>query len=255
VPADAENLPAPTPVRYRAVSVKDKSDVERLKSELGSSGMALVRKVNRRDTRHIRPGVVVQVPDGDWPIEAFSPFPAELKQLSKLPKAILVSLTIQAFAAYENGRQVRWGPVNSGTQKQATPSNLYYTNWRSPRKVSTINRRWVMQWYVNLHTSMGVAFHQYAMPGYPASYGCLRLLAEDAKWIYGWADFGVPSSDGAVPDVFGTPVIVSGEYDYSQPPPWGRLHHDPTAASVDPAELRAALEKYLWVILERAGLG
>jgi len=32
----------------------------------------------------------------------------------------------------------------------------------------------------------GHSFHQYELPGHPASHGCIRLLERDATWIYDW---------------------------------------------------------------------
>jgi hypothetical protein len=109
-----------------------------------------------------------------------------------------------------------------------------------------------MPWYFNLHTSMGIAFHQYALPGKPSSYGCIRLLKEDAVWIYQWAEPGEPSGGSwAVPKVYGTPVVVFGEYDYDQDPPWTRLAEDPAAADVDRGELDEVLARYEWALESR----
>jgi hypothetical protein len=108
-----------------------------------------------------------------------------------------------------------------------------------------------MRYYYNIHTSMGLALHQYAMPGIPASYGCVRLLAEDARWLYDWADPWIASRDPAIPRAWGTPVVVFGDYDYGNPPPWHRLEEDPTAASVDSEEIARALDPYLWVLEKR----
>jgi lipoprotein-anchoring transpeptidase ErfK/SrfK len=249
VKAGGGTVPAPA---YRELRLAGSSTLNKLKRELGGDGLTLLQKVNRRDLRHMGKGVVLQVPERGVDLLAFSPFPVSVAALNDLKKAILVSLRVQAFAAYENGRQVYWGPVCTGTLKQATPAGLYHANWKARRKVSTINRSWVMPWYVNLHSSMGIAFHQYALPGKPSSYGCIRLLKQDAIWIYGWADPGEPDGGSwAVPKKYGTPVVVFGHYDYDRDPPWIRLAEEPAVADVNRAELSDALARYEWALRTR----
>ena len=235
----------------RAVKITGSKQVRQLAVDLGVEGIELIERINRRDQRHFKKNGVLQVPDVVRDALDFSPFPSGIVQIEAVPKLVVVSLRVQAFAAYEYGKLIRWGPVSSGTQKQATPANLYYTNWKERRKTSTINSSWIMNWYFNLHSSMGVAFHQYDMPGSPASYGCIRLLSSDAKWVYDWADeWGLPLI-GAAPTQYGTPVIVFGEFAYGKPPPWEALSSDPAACDLKSSELSAVLERYLWVIVER----
>lgn len=247
--AEEEDSPVPT---YRAMRVSDARVLSDLRSSLGRAGMEIVLKVNRRDARHLRRGITLMVPETVEDVMIHTPFPAELPEAVNLPKLLLVSLSHQAFAAYEGGRQVRWGPVNTGSRKQPTPPNLYHTNWRSPRRVSTINRSWIMPLYFNIHTAMGLAIHQYEMPGSPVSYGCIRMMAEDARWFYDWADPWVPEPDGRRARVYGTPVIVFGEYAYDETPPWLLVAEDPSAGLVPPEEVSGVVQRYVGVLEERA---
>lgn len=252
-PAPDRVVPLDPPfLEYRRITTDSRS-LGALRKDLGPEGIEAVLKINRRDGRHLRPGVHLQVPRVEsWedPLR-FAPLPRTIPQVAQIPRLILVSLRVQAFGAYERGRLVRWGPTSTGSRRQATPPNLYHVNWRSPRRVSTINSSWIMPWYLNLHTSMGIALHQYELPGYPASYGCIRLLRDDAYWLYHWVDLWVPSSNPRVPRIYGTPVVVFGEYDYDSPPPWEKLHQNPAAASVLLPEIQEVLEKYLPAIEER----
>jgi hypothetical protein len=250
-PAGQDRTSAPSP-RFTARRIRSRTDLRNLRKELGKEGTLLLEKTNRRDVDHIRPKVEVAVPRPPFDFAAYSPFPMELGCLADIPKAILVSLRVQAFGAYESGRLVRWGPVSTGASKHQTPAGLYHTNWRSRRKVSTLDSHWIMPWYFNLHTSMGVAFHQYAVPGRPQSFGCIRLLGEDARWIYSWAEAWIPPRvSGGPPRAFGTPVVVFGSYDYGSPPPWRGLALDPSAADVDSGSLEKALDHYLVVLQQR----
>ncbi|GAB4220370.1 MAG: hypothetical protein Kow001_01980 [Acidobacteriota bacterium] len=237
--------------RFRVVILEHPTHLARLKAELGNEGFLLLQKLNRRDTAHMRKGTRLVVPALPGSLEEFSPFPLEVAAAGSLSKVILVSQRVQAFAAYERGTLANWGPVSTGTVKQPTPNGLYHVNWKAPSRRSSINRNWLMRWYVNLHTSMGVALHQYAMPGRPASYGCIRLLAEDARWIYRWADTWLPSGDPSAPRAFGTPVVVFGEYDHSASPPWEQAATTGDTAGVSAEETEAALQPYLWVLEKR----
>lgn len=242
---------ADTGALYRVVTIAQPAQLAKLRTELDRDGVLLLQKINRRDLAHIRSGTRLLVPRTSASADAFSPFPLDLEAAGTLGKLILVNQRVQAFAAYEAGRLVNWGPVSTGTVKQPTPNGLYHTNWKAPSRRSTINRNWMMRWYYNLHTSMGLALHQYALPGRPASYGCIRLLAEDARWIYEWAEPWIPSGDPAVPKAFGTPVVVFGAYDYELPAPWDHVLEQPEAARVSVEEAASALEPYLWVLEKR----
>jgi hypothetical protein len=211
----------------------------------------LLAKINRLDLKRVSRRASLVAPTRPVNVLDCSPFPGVVPEASSWPKLVLVSLRVQAFGAYESGQLVRWGPTSTGVKKQPTPASLYFTGGKSRRKISTLNGTWVMPWYVNLHTSMGVAFHQYAMPGRPFSHGCIRLLKDDAVWMYSWTDEWVPNEDGITAQVFGTPVIVFGDYDYGKTPPWRLLPKDPAATNVTEQELVPWLEKYRAVIEER----
>jgi len=79
-----------------------------------------------------------------------------------------------------------------------------------------------MRWYFNFSNREGLAFHEYALPGYPASHGCVRLLQRDAMWLYEWGEEWMLSSDARL-ELPGTPVFIIGQYDFSSAPPWRSL--------------------------------
>ena|GEM_PF-5901745 len=208
----------------------------------------LVQKVNRKDAAYLRRGGMLIHPEEAVPLLWVSPFPPCLEELSFVPKLVLVSQRLQAFAAYENGRLVCWGAVSTGTKLHPTPNGLYHANWRSRLKRSTINRSWLMPWYVNLHTSMGVAFHQYALPGRPASYGCIRLLEEDARWLYSWLELS-----GSAAAMWGTPVLVFGEFQEDQTPPWEAPELTEGIGKVEREEIEPLITRYGWALRQRTG--
>jgi hypothetical protein len=74
--------------------------------------------------------------------------------------------------------------------RQAAPDTFwpYHLNWHAPVHISSENPNWVMPWYFNFANDRGLALHLYSLPGRPASHGCVRMLAMDAKWLYRWGD-------------------------------------------------------------------
>jgi len=238
-------------VTYKTVRPSD-AKWKRAKKSYGPSADLLLAKINRLDLRRLNRRGSLVAPTRPVHILDCSPFPRFLPEAANWPKLVLVSRRVQAFAAYESGQLVRWGPTSTGVKEQPTPENLYFTSWKSRRKTSSLDRSWVMPWYVNLHTSMGVAFHQYAMPGRPFSHGCIRLLKDDAVWMYRWTDNWVPNEDRVTARVFGTPVIVFGNYDYDNTPPWQLLPKDSRATDVTTEDLAPLLGKYGVVIEQRA---
>ena len=113
---------------------------------------------------------------------------------------------------------------------------------------------WLLPWYFNFINASGVSFHQFALPGYPASHACVRLVEADARWIYEWAETWVLADGGRRVEVYGTPVVVFGEYDFEQPGPWTRLATEPTATDVTLDEITRALNPHREAIAERVEL-
>jgi hypothetical protein len=216
--------------------------------------MAVLLKLNRLDAQHLRAGVTLLIPEQVDELINYSPFPRKVETVREIPKLLLVSLRVQAFGAYEFGRLVHWGPTSTGKKATPTPAGLYHTNWKSKATRSTVNEEWLLPWYFNIDNKRGTSFHQYDLPGYPASHGCIRLLADDAAWIYGWADQWTLSTDRRRVESHGTPVIVFGEYDYGKQAPWKNLVTDYGAASVTGSEMEEAIRLDLPIIRERASV-
>jgi len=216
---------------------------------LDSAALLTVFKINRVDAGHADRGHFL-VPDSIGTELDYSPLPRSLPELASSSKFVVVSRRVQAFGAYENGVLVRWGPTSTGKAATPTDSGLFFTNWKSRQTISTDDPNWILDWYVNFIALKGVAFHAYALPGHPASHGCVRLLEVDASWIFGWAEQWVPGRGAAVRR-YGTPVLVMGDYDYHAPAPWLGLTQDPFADRVTAAEVRLALLPHLETLADR----
>jgi hypothetical protein len=101
-----------------------------------------------------------------------------------------------------------------------TPPGVLFLNWRSAGRASTVNPDWFMRWYFNFHNTRGLSLHQHPLPGYPASYACVRLLERDAMWLFEWGESWTVDAQGREVIRRGTPVVIAGEYDFDRPPPW-----------------------------------
>ena len=220
-------------------------------SGLDSAERQVIYKLNRIDSANARRRNLV-VPDIIGDELDYAPLPGTVPALAAVPQFIAVSRRVQAFGAYEYGHLVRWGPTSTGKATTPTDSGLFFTNWKSRTTISTDDPKWILDWYVNFIALKGVAFHQYELPGRPASHGCVRLLEVDARWVYGWAEQWTPGRGSQV-KTYGTPVLVFGDYDYSRSAPWNGLPEgDQVRANVSEWELSASLAPVLETLLERA---
>jgi len=248
VPIIVEKLkPQKAPVTYEAR--KAVGGGKALRKELGDSVYMLTLKINRRDG--VRGNEDVIVPTSVQSILDYSPYPMQMDAFVDLPKMVVISRKVQAFAAYENGMLVRWGPVSSGKKSTQTPKGQYYAYWRSRWHRSTVDSNWILQWSWNIDPKGGgISMHLYNLPGKPASHGCVRLMLDDAKWFYAWADGSKSGKNGMKKLVYGTPVIIFGDYDYSLPQPWKQLPTNPVATDVTEAEILESFEKNKTEVLE-----
>jgi lipoprotein-anchoring transpeptidase ErfK/SrfK len=185
----------------------------------------ILEMLNRRDRAHLIrpdppiPGLVVPTEWADDPL-SYSPFPRLWPAADAYPKAIVVHQPAQVFAAYEQGRLVRWGPVSTGRKETPTPAGQFNLTWRARSRHSTDNQDWLLEWYFNFVNERGVSFHLFDLPGYPASHACVRLLQRDAEWLYGWGDQWSLDDSRRNVVIPGTPVLILGVYRYDASPPW-----------------------------------
>jgi len=209
-----------------------------------------VLSLNRIDARHFPAIDSLIIPDtivNDF--MAYSPYPAYVSILKDVKKMIFFSYAIQAFAVYESGKLVKWGPTSMGSKSHPTPTGLHFSNWKSKRAVSTVKAEWILNWNFNIQNRMGVGWHEYALPGYPASHSCLRLLEADAKWLYSWADQWILKDDRNLL-AQGTPVIVFGSYPFGTRRPWRNMADDPEANKITEETLSKEVEPVLDKILQ-----
>ena len=215
------------------------------------SKIEIVTAINRTDKKNLAKQDSIVIPsDFSGDVVYYLPFPLEINYLADISKVLLFSYPTQTFAAYENGVLVYSGPTNMGRKKDKTPTGLFYTNWKAEETTSTFNDEWDLKWNFNIENKLGVGFHEYELPGYPASHSCLRLLEKDAKFLYDWADQWVLADKETV-KVKGTPVIVFGSYDFEEPKPWLQLVKNSKSLDISIAEVEKQTAPFLKAILEQ----
>lgn len=218
---------------YRAIP-SGPGTVARLQAERGESGFLDILRVNRRDSRHAMSADTLLIPEPGLASLDLSPFPRSIAVIDSIPKLIVVSIRVQAFAAYERGTLVRWGAVCTGGPNTPTRPGTYRANWKARTHRSSVNENWIMPFTVNIDARVGTALHEYDLPGQPTSHCCIRLLHADAEWVFGWVESAASGRRGTL-------VVLIGDYDFESRPPWMGLASDPEATRVTDEEIVSGL--------------
>jgi hypothetical protein len=236
------------PVHYHAFMMKD-SGITKLNAIYDTNEQRIILTLNRIDKEHALKTDTLIVPDDvQSDINLYSPFPLNLHFLDSVSKIIFFSYPEEAFAAYKYGKLVRWGATNMGRKKDPTPLGLTYVNWKKLIDTSSVKDEWILKWNVNIFNEGGVGFHEYDMPGYPASHSCMRLSAFDAEYLYGWVDEWIMDGDNKIV-AHGTPVIIFGNYPFGSPKPWRALLQNPKALYISTNELQSLVKPNLQQII------
>ena len=222
-----------------------------LKNEgTNTKALDIVLAINRVDFVHLKKLDSILVPtDISGDLEYYMHFPLEVATLNEVTKVIIFSYATQAFATYEYGVLTHVGPTSMGREKDKTPTGLFFTNWKAEETISTFNDEWKLKWNFNIDNKLGVGFHEYELPGYPASHSCLRLLEKDAKMLYEFADQWELENAEKV-KLKGTPVVVFGSYEFKNPKIWNTLPQNAKSLSISEAALATIISSYLQSILK-----
>ncbi len=222
---------------------------EWLKNKNTEQQQTIILAVNRTDSSHLAKMDTIIVPnDAGGKLEYYLPFPLSVPFLKDMRKIIFFSYPSQTFAAYGNGELIYTGPTNMGRKADPTPTGLYFTNWKAEQTTSTFNDEWDLKWNFNIENKLGIGFHQYELPGYPASHSCLRLQEKDARHLYDWADQWILSNADSI-RTKGTPVIVFGVYPFGLPKPWMQLVSNPAILEITEAMIEKEVSIHLKEIL------
>ena len=97
---------------------------------------------------------------------------------------VVVSLAEQAAYVLDGGKVVASSPVSTGKRGHETPTGTFRILQKKVHHRSSTYDDAPMP-YMQRLTWSGVALHAGALPGYPASHGCIRLPRKFAKKLYG----------------------------------------------------------------------
>lgn len=207
--------------------------------------------LNRLDSKNKWNADTLVVPAKvDTTLMEYSPFPMQLDVLSPVKKFVVFSYPIQAYGVYSNGSLVKWGPTSMGKKAAKTKTGLTFANWKKKLAISTVDSEWKLPYNFNIFNLDGIGWHQYDLPGYPASHSCLRLLLNDAKWLYSYADTWVLNPGGATTKARGTAVLVYGDYPWGKRKPWRKLLNDPNSNNISVEEMTKMIEPNIEKILK-----
>ncbi|MGA9211408.1 L,D-transpeptidase [Kaistella sp.] len=219
--------------------------------EYSQEDQHVILALNRLDLKNKWRADTLSIPDRiDSTLMVYTPFPQNLEILKGVHKIVLFSYKIQAFSVYQNGKLIRWGPTSMGSKAAQTKRGLMFTNWKKKLSISSVSSEWKLPYNFNVQNTLGIGWHQYDLPGYPASHSCLRLLMNDAKFLYGWADQWILNIGGTTVKANGTPVIVFGDYKWGAKKPWKNLSINPKSNNISVKDMNAAIEPNLPKILE-----
>jgi len=221
------------------------------KKEFTGKALYTILALNRLDRANIGAADTLVVPAKiEEDFLRYSPFPGHVTTLENVKKFVFFSYPIQAFGVYEYGNLIKWGPTSMGKKATKTKTGLMFANWKKEVAISTVSDEWKLRWNVNVANFDGIGWHQYAMPGYPASHSCLRMLEEDAKWMYTWVDTWILNKGGATTRAKGTPLIVYGDYPWGQRRPWKKLLESPEANNISEDEMNQIIQPQLAEIMK-----
>jgi L,D-transpeptidase catalytic domain len=103
--------------------------------------------------------------------------------MPKGPLHIVISIDRQRLSLYSNGVHVADAPVSTGMPGYPTPTGVFSVIQKARFHRSNLYFDAPMPFMQRL-TWSGVALHAGALPGYPASHGCVRLPSDFAQRLF-----------------------------------------------------------------------
>lgn len=139
-------------------------------------------------------------------------------QPPKGPLTLVVSIRNQRVSVYGPNGKITEAPVSTGRSGHDTPTGVFSIIGKEVMHHSNLYGDAPMP-FMNRITWSGVALHAGALPGYPASHGCIRLPYGFARTLYGMTRMGnrvIVTRDDAAPhpiahDALFTPLPSGGQ--------------------------------------------
>ena len=102
---------------------------------------------------------------------------------------VVIDLLTQKFYVYRGEQLVGMSTISSGKKGKETQLGFWAVR---VKKVKGFSRKYdnAPMPYMQMYDEKGLAFHAGALPGYPASHGCVRLPMKFAEKVYGLTKIG-----------------------------------------------------------------
>ncbi len=242
-------------VKFIPHYIKNANDLARIKQEYNfANKQSLENKtlitLNRKEFRFFRVGDTIVLPEVKGKeVREYSIFPACYPQAVNIPKLIVLSNKYQCYGCYENGKLVRYAATNTGKERTQTYPGRYYINWKRKDHRSSLDSTWRMPYNINFHLQAGNAFHQFTMPGRPASHSCARQFMDDAEWLFSWVNMPKYDSSRTITQP-GTLVLVLDVFDFNRKKfgPWLDLADNKSADITLPADPQNFEEPFIPIV-------
>ncbi|MBN8982899.1 MAG: L,D-transpeptidase family protein, partial [Rhizobiales bacterium] len=146
------------------------------------------------------------------------------------PLIVAVSIKNQSLKVYDANGLFAEAPVSTGMPGHATPLGIFSVIQKNKWHRSNIYSGAPMP-YMQRLTWSGIAMHAGALPGYPASHGCIRMPNHFATQIWNWTRMGarvVVTSGEVSPVAFSHPLLMT-----QKPAPQAAPPIDATVPSAD----------------------
>jgi hypothetical protein len=114
--------------------------------------------------------------------------PDRISSISDLPQFILIDVSRQCLGLYAYGRLIYQFPISSGTH--GTPAKKFVISSKEQAHYSTKYDNAWMPYSLRLFGDYFI--HGGILPSYAASHGCIRMIYENAVFVYNWVKVGTP---------------------------------------------------------------
>ena len=134
---------------------------------------------------------------------------AEQSRPAGQPRLAVVSLGDQRVTIYDADGAVMQGPISTGATPNDTPPGIYAVLQKNREHYSNRYDDAAMPFMQRI-TWTGIALHAGALPGYPASHGCVRLREDFASKLFDMTKLGmrvVISRNNMAPSPISHPVL------------------------------------------------
>lgn len=127
------------------------------------------------------------------------------------PIIIAISIDQQHLKLYDSNGLFAETPVSTGMRGHSTPMGVFSVIQKNKWHRSNIYSGAPMP-YMQRLTWSGIAMHAGALPGYPASHGCIRMPNNFAMRLWGWTRMGarvIVAPGELSPTDFSHPLLIA----------------------------------------------